>query len=130
MAARDSRNRKVPGIYLRNGRFYGQFWRDRSDKNETASKFPLANADGAPVQSLGEAKEAMEIKRHERSEHTLPTIGHKLTLATYVETYFAKAETMKKRPTTIESERQALNRWMAQALSPRQALREELARLL
>ncbi len=26
--ARDSRNRRVPGLYLRNGRYYGQLWVD------------------------------------------------------------------------------------------------------
>ena len=49
MAARDSRNRKVPGISTRNGRFHGQLWMEREDGTKTASKFPLATEDATPV---------------------------------------------------------------------------------
>lgn len=113
MAVRDSRNRKVAGIYTRNARFYGQLWREREDGTKTATKFSLLTADGIPVSNLNEAKEAMEVARHGRRERTLPLLGHKPGLFDYIETYFAKAETQKKRPATIESERQALNRWKA-----------------
>jgi hypothetical protein len=53
MAVRDSRNRRVPGLYQRNGRFYGQIW---MKLEKTARRFPLANADGDPVQTLNEGQ--------------------------------------------------------------------------
>ena len=108
MAVRDSRNRRVPGMYQRNGRFYGQLW---MKIEKTARKFPLVNADGGPVQTLNEAKEAMEVLRNDRRENALPTIGHKPSFADYVETYFAKAEVARKKPGTLENETQALKRW-------------------
>jgi integrase len=112
MAVRDSRKRRVPGIYTRNGRFYGQLWVSRDDGKKTARKFPLSNADDHPVQTLNEAKEAMEVLRHDRRERQLPTTGiHKPSLAEYIETYFAKAETAQKKKRTLINERQALDRW-------------------
>ena len=92
-------------MYLRNGRFYGQIW---MKLKKTARKFPLANADGDPVQTLNEA---MEVLRNDRRENALPTIGHKAAFADYVETYFAKAEVARKKPGTLENEKQALKRW-------------------
>ena len=112
MSVRDSRNRRVPGIYTRNGRFYGQLWVDREDGKKTARKFPLITADDAPVQTLNEAKEAMDVLRNDRRERVLPTCGHKPSLAAYVETYFGKAEIGRKKLGTLENERQALARWM------------------
>jgi hypothetical protein len=38
---RDSRNRRVPGIYQRNGHFYAQLWVTREDARKTARRFPL-----------------------------------------------------------------------------------------
>ncbi len=112
IGVRDSRNRRVRGIYSRNGRFYGQLWMDRNDGKKTARKFPLSTADGAPVETLNEAKEAMDVLRNARRERALPTCGHKPTLAAYVETYFGKAEIAQKKPGTLENERQALDRWI------------------
>lgn len=110
-AARDSRNRRVPGLYVRNGRFYAQLWVDRGDGKKTARRFPLLNQDGAPARVLVEAKEALEIKRRDRRENALPTAGHKPTFAAYAETYFAKATVARKRAGTLENERQAVRRW-------------------
>ena len=38
--ARDSRNRRVPGLYIRNGRYYCQLWVDRGDGRKSARRFP------------------------------------------------------------------------------------------
>ncbi len=113
IGVRDSRNRRVRGIYTRNGRYYAQLWVSREDGTKTARKFPLLTPDGAPVTNLAEAKEAAEVLRNDRRENVLPMSGHKPKFADYVETYFAKPHVTAKKPGTLENERQALNRWKA-----------------
>ncbi len=108
---RDSRNRRVSGLYIRNGRFYAQLWVDRGDGKKTARRFPLLNDDGQPARTLNEAKEAAEIKRNERRENALPSAGRKPLFAGYCETYFGKAKVSRKRPGTLENERQSIARW-------------------
>jgi integrase len=108
---KDSRNRRVPGLYVRNGRFYAQLWVDRGDGRKTARRFPLATKDGEAVRTLQEAKEAAEIKRHERRENALPIGGRKPLFTDYSESYFAKAKVQRKRAGTLENEAQAIGRW-------------------
>jgi hypothetical protein len=38
--ARDSRNRKIPGLWVRNGRYYACLWIDRGDGKKSARRFP------------------------------------------------------------------------------------------
>jgi integrase len=109
--ARDSRNRRVPGLYIRNGRYYCQLWTDLGNGKKGPRRFPLVNGDNQPIYSLTAAKEALEIKRHERRQNKLPTSGRKPLLADYCETYFEKAKVQRKRPGTVENERQATARW-------------------
>jgi integrase len=109
--ARDSRNRRIPGLYLRNGRYYAQLWTDAGNGKKTARRFALKNGDNEPVRTLQEAREAVDIKRHERRERRLPTPGHKPRLVDYCATYFDKAKVQRKRLGTLEGERQALGRW-------------------
>jgi len=109
--ARDSRNRRVPGLYLRNGRYYGQLWVDLGNGKKGPRRFPLVDGDNQPVRGLVAAREALEIKRHERRENKLPTAGRKPLFADYCETYFGKAKVQRKRPGTIENEKQAVARW-------------------
>jgi hypothetical protein len=52
---------------------------------------------------LQEAKETLERKRHERREHLLLALGRKPLLASYCETYFAKATVQRKRVGTLVS---------------------------
>jgi integrase len=108
IGVRDSRNRRIAGLYTRNGRFYGQLW---MAVEKTAKKFALVTADGVPVETLNEAKEAMEVLRTGRRNKTLPTLGVKPSLAAYIETYFAKAEIARKKPDVLSNERYALRRW-------------------
>ena len=112
MAVRDSRNHRVPGLYIRNGRYYGQLWVEQDNK-KTARRFPLLNEDGLPVSTLNQAKEAFEIKRHDRRENVLPPAGRKPMLFAFIETYFGSAEVARKKPGTIQNEKQALERWKA-----------------
>jgi integrase len=109
--ARDSRNRRVRGLYVRNGRYYCQLWTDLGNGKKGPRRFPLVDGDNRPVRSLTAAREALEIKRHERRENRLPTVGRKPLFADYCELYFQKAKVQRKRPGTVENERQATARW-------------------
>jgi integrase len=109
--ARDSRNRRVPGLYVRGDRYYAQLWVDLGNGKKAARRFPLRDGDNQPVRTLGLAREALEIKRHERREDQLPTIGRKPSFADYCLTYFEKAKVQRKRPGTLANERQASARW-------------------
>jgi hypothetical protein len=60
---------------------------------------------------LQQAKEALEIKRHERREDSLPILGRKPIFGDYCYTYFEKTKVQRKRPGTVENERQAIARW-------------------
>jgi integrase len=109
--ARDSRNRRVPSLYVRNGRFYCQLWVDRGDGRKSARRFPLFNSENLPARNLNEAKEALEIKRNDRREDKLPTPGRKPNFLDYSETYLSKAKVQRKRPGTLQNEQQAIARW-------------------
>jgi len=60
---------------------------------------------------LQQAKEALEIKRHERREDSLPVLGRKPIFGDYCYTYFEKTKVQRKRPGTVKNERQAIARW-------------------
>jgi integrase len=109
--ATDSRNRRVPGLYTRNGRYYALLWAETGNGKKAPRRMPLFDADQQPVRTLTAAKQALEIKRHERRENKLPTAGRKPSLADYCAVYFQKATVQRKRIGTINNERQALGRW-------------------
>jgi integrase len=109
--ARDSRNRRIPGLSLRGDRYYAQLWIDVGNGKKTPRRFALLDEYNQPVHSLSAAREALEIKRHERRENQLPTIGRKPLFRDYCATYFEKAKVQRKRPDTVAGEREALARW-------------------
>ena len=74
------------GLYRRNGRFYAQLWVDRGCGKKAARRFALFTADNLPARTLPEAKEAMEIKRNERREDSLPILGRKPIFGDYCNT--------------------------------------------
>jgi integrase len=106
--ARDSRNRKIPGLWIRNGRYYAALWVDRGDGKKTARRFPLE------ATNISEAKEQMDIKRNDRRENKLPTSGRKPLLSEYIEKYLASPIRQKRRANTQDKDRAALGRWLAQ----------------
>ncbi len=109
--ARDSRNRRVPGLYLRNDRYYAQLWVDLGNGKKAPRRMALFDGDNRPARSLQVAKEALEIKRHDRRENKLPTASRKPSLSDYCTTYFDKARVQRKRIGTLQNERQSLARW-------------------
>ena len=98
-------------MYLRNDRYYGQLWVDLGNGKKGARRFPLVDGDNKPIRGLQAAKEALEIRRHERRERKLPILGRKPLLSDYCQTYFDKATVQRKRIGTVQNERQALARW-------------------
>ena len=114
-AVYDTRNRRVPHLEVRNGRFYAQLWMDRGDGRKTARRFALVNDAGAPVANIPEAREAIELLRHGRRESTLPTMGHKPTVAEFAASYLASGVFAAKKPRTQDTERHAIKRWVAHA---------------
>lgn len=109
--ARDSRNRRVPGLYIRNDRYYAQLWVDTGNGKKSPRRLPLLDSNNLPARTVQAAKLALEIKRHERRENKLPTGGRKPLLEDYCNIYFEKATVQRKRIGTIKNERQALSRW-------------------
>jgi integrase len=107
----DSRNRRIPGLYVRGKRYYAQLWVDVGKGKKTARRFALKDSDYRPVHSLQAAKTALVVKRHERRENELPPPGRKPLFADYVTAYFNKAKVQRKRPGTLENEQQAIERW-------------------
>src|SRR5947208_13785494 len=101
IAARDSRNRRIPGLYLRSGRYYAQLWVDLGNGKKAARRFPLRDGDNQPVRTLAAAREALEIKRHERRENQLPAIGYKPLFSDYCATYFEKAKVQRDRKSVV-----------------------------
>ena len=49
--ARDSRNRRVAGLYLRGDRYYAQLWIDVGNGKKAARKFPLRDGDNQSVRN-------------------------------------------------------------------------------
>src|SRR4029077_15244154 len=86
-------------------------WVEVAAGRKAPRRFPLFNGENLPARTLQEAKEALEVKRHERREESLPTLGRKPFFADFAATYFNKAKVRRKRPGTIENEQQAIARW-------------------
>src|SRR4051812_9046825 len=77
MAARDSRNRRVPGLAARNARYYGVLLADRGEGRKAARRFPLVYEDGEPIRTLVAAGEAADKLRSDRRQNSLPQAGRK-----------------------------------------------------
>ena len=76
IAARDTRNRKIPGLCTRNGKFYGYLWTESESGKRSPRRFPLNNeGDGLPCSNLAEAKTALDILRGDRRENKLPEVA-------------------------------------------------------
>ena len=106
--ARDYRNRRVPGLYLRNGRFYAVLWTDRGDGRKGARRFPLYDADLQPIRTLAQAKDALMALRQSDRQQELPIGGLKPEFDQFALEYLNLASTRAKQPRTQEKEKAAL----------------------
>jgi integrase len=110
-AVRDSRNRKVPGLQVRNGRFYGVLWTRKDDGRMGTRRFPLLDANREPCRTLTAAKEAFEIKKHERREGNLPADGRKPGMEKAVQEYLTSTTHTGKAANTQAKESRSLELW-------------------
>ena len=113
IAARDSRNRRISGLSVRNGRFYATLWADRGDGQKTARRFPLLDGGGEPIRALPAAREGLVALKANRRENSLPAPGHKPSFEAFADSYIELQSTRAKKARTQNNEVQALARWKA-----------------
>jgi len=109
----DSRNRRVPGLCLRNGRYYAQLWIDLGNGKKSARRLPLLDENKEPIRSLAVAKDALVSLRQHRKQNTLPQRGRRPTFAAFAAQYLQMASTRHKRKRTQEKEAAAIELWQA-----------------
>src|SRR5436309_14979679 len=107
MRALDSRNRRVPGLCTRNGRYYAQLWIDLGNGRKSARRLPLIDENKQPIRSLAEAKNALISVREKRKQNALPQRGRRPTFVTFAALYLQMASTRQKRKRTQEKEEAA-----------------------
>jgi len=105
-AARDTRKRKIRGLWIRNGRFYAQMRVDMGNGTTKAVRVSLKST------TLDAAKSEMEAKRTEKQTGELHLPGHRPKFSELVEQYKASASFLSKKEGTQQNETQALNRWI------------------
>ena len=113
IAARDSRKRKIPGLYTRNGRFYGLLWADRGDGKKTARRFPLLDEDDKPIRDITAARDALVKLKADSLANALPQAGVKPAFDSFVAQYLQMAVTRQKKQGTQERDRNSLTLWLA-----------------
>jgi integrase len=113
MPALDSRNRRVPSLCTRNGRYYAQLWVDLGNGRKSARRLPLLSGNQHPIRSLAEAKNALISLREDCKQNRLPQRGRKPTFAAFAEQYLQLASTRQKRERTQEKEAAAIQLWNA-----------------
>lgn len=104
--ARDSRNRKVRGLWIRNHKFYLQM---RVAGENSPRRIPLE------AQNLTAALEEVADWKRDRREQKLPTRGLKPIFSDYCREYldfYTQAKETGKRASTINRERSSLEMWM------------------
>lgn len=107
----DSRRRKVKGLTLRGGVFYGLLWVPLPNGKKAARRFRLLDAQDRPVADLNAAKEALEILRHRRREDALPVRGLKISFEKWVHQYLSLGSTKLKKERTQVKESESLSMW-------------------
>jgi integrase len=109
----DSRNRRVPGLCLRNGRYYAQLWIDLGNGRKSARRLPLVDENKEPIRSLASAKDALISQREQRKQNTLPQRGSRPTFTAFAAQYLQMASTRHKGKRTQEKETAAIELWQA-----------------
>ena len=105
-AAKDTRKRKIRGLWIRNGRFYAQMRVDMGNGTTKAVRVSLKST------TLDAAKAEMEAKRTEKQTGDLHLPGHRPKFSELVEQYKSSASFLSKKEGTRQNETQALNRWI------------------
>jgi integrase len=113
MPAVDSRNRRVRGLCIRNGRYYAQLWIDLGNGKKSARRFPLQDEQEQPIRSLSDAKDALVSLVESRKKNALPQRGQRTTFANFAAHYLQMASTRQKGKRTQDKEAGALEMWSA-----------------
>jgi integrase len=111
--ALDSRNRRVPGLCIRNGRYYAQLWVDLGNGLKSARRLPLIDENKQPIRFLAAAKDALISLREKRKQNALPQRGRRPLFADFAANYLQMASTRQKRKRTQEKEGAAIEMWKA-----------------
>lgn len=111
IAVRDSRNRRISGLYTRNGRFNGLLWAAGAGDKKIPRRFPLNDPAGVACTNLAQAKDAFDLLRGARQEAALPMAGRKPGFSSWSDQYLLRASTLAKKTGTVQNETQALARW-------------------
>ena len=107
----DSRKRKVRGLYLRGGIYYGLVSCVLENGRKGPRRFRLLDAADRPVADLNAAKEALEVLRHKRREDTLPVAGSKMSFEKWSHEYEGLETSRLKKPRTQVKEGEVLTMW-------------------
>lgn len=108
----DSRNRRVSGLQMRDGVFYGSIWGAGATGKKTARKFRLLTPEGEPCGNLAEAKAARDLLVGvKENPAALPVAGRKPGFSTWADQYLNLSSTLAKKPGTVQNETQSLVRW-------------------
>ncbi len=109
---RDSRNRRIAGIFIRGDRYYGRLLVEDGGKRLNR-RFPLLTPEGKPVRSVGEARDAFELLKLARRSDSLPTPATKPPgFREWVKTYTASAIRAERGAWTNYTEGKTLERWV------------------
>lgn len=111
IAARDSRNRRISSLCVRNGRYYAIPWADRGDGTKAARRFPLFDESGAPIRGPQAAHDALDSVKARRADGALPPSGIKPPFDDFAASYLEMQSTRAKKQGTQQNEAQAIARW-------------------
>lgn len=106
-AVRDSRKRKVPGLWRRGRRYYAQLRVDLGNGRTAPRRIPLE------AETLDQARAQLEKTRTQNRAGSLPSTGHRPKFDDFADEYLNGPTLAQKRPSTQRSERQAIARWKA-----------------
>src|SRR5437773_9258624 len=105
----DERKRPIRGLWVRNGRYYAQLTiEDEHTGEKGVRRIPLEG-----VSTAAQARDKMEDLRVDRRKAQLPVLRRTPKFAEYADQYLDYHRKVKdaKRPSTIETETYALERW-------------------
>lgn len=108
--ALDGRKQPIRGLWVRNGRFYGQL-RVTQEGRTTPRRVQLANPDRSPCTTVADARTALERLKVQRADDNLPSLRQAPRLADYADDYLA-AVRLRKGPETVRKEEHCLRRWV------------------
>lgn len=112
----DGRKQPIRGLWVRYGRFYARLAvEDGNTGLKAVRRVPLLDGDGQAVQTVAQARAAMDKLKTQRADDDLPQLGQTPTFTAYVAQYldYIKSGAGTKKPGTIAKEETTLDLWKA-----------------